>query len=171
MKKVLFILSLFIALHAQTQTPCACCTESHQQFDFWEGDWIVLDTAGNKLGENTISKEEQNCILKEKWRGTQGGTGTSTNYYNSTDSTWNQLWISSNGNVLKLRGGLENGNMVLKSELIPGQRVDFYYNQITWTPNEDGTVTQRWDVCDKEGNILSTLFLGIYHRKEEKSEG
>jgi hypothetical protein len=56
--------------------------------------------------------------------------------------------------------------MVLKSELQRGTRIDWYYNQITWTSNEDGTVTQLWEILDKNGNSLQTLFLGIYHRKD-----
>lgn len=144
--------------------PCPCCIAPHTDFDFWEGDWVVLDTAGNKVGDNTISKLEAGCLLQEKWRGKQGGTGTSINYYNKADATWNQTWVDDKGNVLKLQGQLEGNNMVLKGSLIKGKKMD-YYNQITWTPNEDGTVTQLWEIYGVNHKLLRTIFKGIYHKK------
>ncbi len=143
---------------------CSCCEEPYKQFDFWEGEWYVLGVKGNKLGDNTISKTEANCILKENWKGAKGGTGTSINFYNKADATWNQTWVSNTGNVLRLKGAFINGKMILKSELIKGKKAT-YYNQVTWTPNQDGTVTQLWELYDKNEVLLRTLFKGIYHRK------
>ena len=79
------------------------------------GDWTVYDTAGNVVGQNTIKKLENNCIVSEHWRGAKGLTGRSYNYYNMADSTWNQLWIDSNGSNLVLKGKAEPGKMILKS--------------------------------------------------------
>ncbi|MBK7967386.1 MAG: hypothetical protein IPK10_20365 [Bacteroidetes bacterium] len=86
------------------QSPCACCTENHKAFDFWVGDWMVFDTSGNKIGENKIDKIEGNCIINEHWIGGKGNTGSSYNFYDATDSTWNQLWIDSQGGNLVLKG-------------------------------------------------------------------
>ena len=161
---ILYSLIQFIPLMAQND--CACCTEAHRQFDFWVGEWMVVDTLGKQVGTNEIKIQEAGCLLNESWKGTQGGTGSSISYYNASDSTWNQVWIDNTGNILKLKGGLQNGKMVLQSELQKGTRVDWFYNQISWTPNENGTVTQLWEIYDKQGNLLQTAFLGIYHRKE-----
>jgi hypothetical protein len=146
------------------QTNCSCCDKFHKQFDFWIGDWIVSDTLGNKVGENQISKIEDNCLVLEHWSGAKGGTGTSMNYFDNSDSTWNQLWVDNRGNILKLKGLFTSGQMVLKSDLIEGQKVD-YYNQISWSQNEDGSVTQLWELYDNTGKFLKTLFKGIYHKK------
>jgi len=172
MMKSLIIFLVFFALTGslKAQTNCACCNETHKQFDFWVGEWIVLDSLGNKVGENQISKIEENCIVSEHWTGAKGGTGTSHNYYDKTDSTWNQLWIDNKGNVLKLKGRLESGRMVLKSDPeaagVSGKKNDSAYNQITWTQNEDGTVSQLWETYDQYDKLVKTVFLGIYHRKE-----
>lgn len=149
---------------AELYANCACCTEAYKAFDFWEGDWLVLDTLGKKVGDNTITKLEDNCLLKEKWRGSGGSTGTSVNFYNKADSTWNQIWVDNQGYVLRLQGGLVQESMVLKSELLQGRK-QLYYNQITWTPNSDGTVTQLWEIYAEDGKLLRTLFKGIYQRK------
>lgn len=148
------------------QNDYVCSTQYHHQFDFWVGDWIVYDTAGNVVGENTIEKLEKDCILSEHWRGGLGTTGRSYNYYNQADSTWNQVWIDSNGSSLVLKGKAEPGKMVMKSELLKGQKVDWYYNRITWTENPDHSVTQLWEILSKENTVLTTAFKGIYKRKE-----
>ncbi|MFT5780120.1 MAG: hypothetical protein ACI837_003081 [Crocinitomicaceae bacterium] len=74
------------------------------------------------------------------------------------------MWIDNQGGTLELKGEFINGSMVLRSELTPGIKVPFYYNQITWTENRDGSVTQLWQIYDEEGNILSTAFEGIYRK-------
>ena len=95
-----------------------------------------------------------------------------TNMLNAqSDSAWNQLWIDNSGNVLKLKGHFTNEQMVLKSELQKGVKVDWYYNQITWTPNEDGTVSQLWEIYDSRDTLLQTAFLGIYQSRKLKKEG
>ena len=148
------------------QDTCPCCDDFHQQFDFWVGDWIVLDTAGNQVGTNTISKKESNCFLEEHWKSSQGSTGTSMNYFDKSDTTWNQLWIDNSGYVLKLKGVFDAGSMILKSDLNKGQKGVFFYNQIRWTKNSDGTVTQLWESYEENGKLIQTLFKGIYKSKE-----
>lgn len=168
--KTLFSVSLLLFLSISTfaqQNQCACCDEKHQQFDFWVGEWEVTDTAGNAQGKNTITKIEDGCTLQEKWVGAKGTTGTSLNYYNPSDSTWNQLWIDKNGTILKLKGHYIDNKMVLKSELTTSKKGQQYYNQITWTKIDDNTVSQLWDIYTPGEKKIQTLFLGIYKRKEE----
>ncbi len=166
MQTLLITLALFLcALLGQAQTECNCCTPNHQQFDFWVGDWDVYDTSGKKVGENKIEKLESECIVSENWKGATGGSGRSYNYYNAADSTWNQVWISNSGNNLVLKGRAAPNKMILKSELIESKKGN-YYNQITWTKNEDGSVTQLWEVLNNNGESLSVAFEGIYKLKK-----
>ena len=165
MQALLITLALFLCtLFGQAQTSCNCCTANHQQFDFWVGDWDVYDTGGKKVGENKIEKLENDCIVSENWKGTTGGSGKSYNYYNTADSTWNQVWISNSGNNLVLKGKAATNKMILKSELIKNEKGN-YYNQITWTKNEDNTVTQLWEIINEKGESLSVAFEGIYKLK------
>lgn len=144
---------------------CACCEESHKQFDFWLGDWIIKDTTGFIVGENRITKIEGGCVLKEKWTGTSGTTGISMNYFNDSDKSWNQLWLDNGGNQLQLKGRFREGRMILRSDVIRSKNSD-YYNQITWSRNDDGTITQLWKVLNTSNKPLRTVFKGIYHRKK-----
>jgi hypothetical protein len=161
----LFFLLVLTATNVSSQTGCKCCDDGHRQFDFWIGDWIVKDTLGTVVGENRITKIEDGCVLKEQWTGTSGTTGTSMNYFDKSNKTWNQLWLDNGGNQLKLKGQLALGKMILRSEM--EQTTDSnYYNQITWSKNEDGTITQLWEIFDASNQPLRTLFKGIYHRKK-----
>lgn len=147
------------------QDSCNCCTEVRQQFDFWVGEWNVYDTLDNQIGENNIEKLVSDCVLSENWRGASGGVGRSFSYFNPSDSTWNQLWIDGSGSNLVLKGESVNGRMILQSDLLQGQRIDWYRNRISWVPNSDGTVTQLWEILNKEGKVISQAFKGIYKKK------
>ena len=163
--KLFFYLLLFLASasFAQDATSCACCDVHHNQFDFWVGDWIVYDTAGNEIGRNTIVQLQDNCVLQESWR-SPNSTGTSYNYFNSTDSTWNQLWVDNTGSHLELKGhAIENG-MQLNSDWMKSPTGTEYRNQILWILQADGSVTQTWNIEGKEGNIYSVLFHGVYRK-------
>ena len=127
----------------------------------------MFDTTGTLIGENTIIKLEDGCIVSEHWRGKGGTTGRSYNYFNPTDSTWNQVWIDNSGSNLVLKGtSPKPGVMVLSSDLVPGQKIDFYRNRITWSLNDDGSVSQVWDILDSKGNRLKQVFKGIYRKSE-----
>lgn len=165
--RIFAILSLLLVLPFSilAQSDCPCCTEQHAEFNFWIGDWIVYDTSGNVIGENRIVQLEDKCIINENWTGSEGGTGRSFSYYNSTDNTWNQLWLDNKGSHLVLKGEAKEKKMVMSSALVKGEKLGLYKNRITWTLNEDGSVTQQWDYLDKNGDVLSVAFLGIYKKK------
>jgi len=162
---IFFIGLLFSFYNSSAQSDCVCCSDFHKQFDFWVGEWNVYDTAGNMVGENTIAKLESGYIINEHWQGASGGSGRSYNYFNQSDSTWNQVWIDSQGNNLVLKGRAESNKMILSSELIPGKKIDFYRNRITWTSNIDDTVSQLWEILIEDGEVVSAAFNGLYKRK------
>lgn len=143
---------------------CACCTEKYMQFDYWVGEWDVFDVNEKLVGTNKIDKQYDNCVLQEKWTSKGFTRGTSYNFYDKSDDSWNQVWIDNLGFVLRLKGGLVNGNMVLKSDILNGQAGPFYH-QISWIKNENGTITQLWETFNKEQVKLSVAFEGIYKKR------
>lgn len=138
-----------------------CQSPEQRHFDFWVGDWEVFDTLGNKIGENKIQQIENGCSLQESWKGTSGSNGTSLNYFDPSDSSWNQLWLDNSGGILKLKGKIEKpGLLRMSSEPSNGQ-----INQITWTQQENDDVTQQWDILKEDGTLIQTIFLGIYKKQ------
>ena len=162
---VLFLLFFSInQLQSQTQN-APCNTEKHQEFNFWLGDWNVYDVKGTLIGTNKILKMQNNCVMQENWESkASSNTGTSYNYVDKVDNTWNQVWIDNSGFSLVLKGNLKDGSMILQSKLVKGQKQD-YYNRVTWTPNKDGSVTQVWDYVSTRGKVIQEAFRGIYKKK------
>jgi len=150
-------------ISAQTTNEiCACCSEKYQEFDFWLGEWEVYDISGALVGINSIKKQSDNCLIQEKWIDDER-RGKSTTFYNSSDNSWNQIWVDNSDFVLKLKGNMVNDIMTLKSELIQGNNKK-YYNQISWTKNEDGSITQLWQIFNENDLKISEVFQGIYKK-------
>jgi hypothetical protein len=149
---------LFVASAAQAQAP-ACESPEHHQFDFWIGDWIVTTPDGRRAGTNIVTPILGGCAVAESWRGTSGIEGHSYNAYDLQKKLWHQTWVDSQGTLLSLEGGLENGAMVLSGP--QGKAL----SRITWTPEADGTVTQLWQSSEDRGKTWQTVFHGIYARR------
>ncbi len=167
--KTFILMLLVIPVLSFAQENCKCCTEHHKAFDFWEGDWEVYSPDGNKAGENSIIKIQDNCILKENWKSANPNfTGTSFNYYNLKTSQWEQLWIDNQGQVLKLYGNRIDNQMILESEKFKDKDENDIYNRITWTKNADGTVRQLWESITilEEKEAINVIFDGLYKPKK-----
>lgn len=152
---------------AFTQGNCPCCTDAHRAFDFWVGQWEAVDSSGNLLGTNNIEIIQGGCALRESWSSaTSGYTGTSYNYYNITDSTWNQVWIDNQGSQLVLKGNATTNRIVMSSDSLSTADGDILVHRITWLALSDGTVRQHWQTFKGRAG-WSTAFDGIYKRKSQ----
>jgi len=165
MKHLVLLFSVFICTISHAQNTGCNYTQSNQ-FDYWVGNWNVYDTLGNLVGENNIVKQYENCVIQENWKSTGVNKGTSYNYFNPTDTTWNQLWLDNQGSILRLKGAFSENKMIMKSDIIQGQKGWLYYNQITWVHNSDGTVNQIWEVFDDKNKFLQLAFYGVYKKKD-----
>ena len=168
MKQLLTVLTcalLFYITTAKAQDSCACCSADHKAFDFWIGDWDVFDTTGKKIGQNSIEKIEDGCLLNEQWK-SPFSTGRSYNYFNRNDSTWNQVWMDNAGNPLVLKGGFENGSMVMYTEPYTDKGGLEIKSRLRWTLESDGSVSQIWEALNLDGKVEYLIFHGIYRKKK-----
>lgn len=171
MKQIILLAALFFSLQQiQAQQndslACACCSEVHQQFSFWLGDWEVFDAKDSLIGTNLIVSLQDSCILQENWKSGVSFSGSSYNFYNQATEKWQQLWVDNQGGSLELSGGLENGNMILSSDSLVSKKGMKYVNRVIWSPNSDGSVEQTWDIVGADGEVKQTVFYGKYKRKE-----
>lgn len=141
-----------------------CQSPEYRQFDFWIGEWDVFNPAGQKVGQNTIRSAMNGCVLHESYDSPPAYHGESFNIWDARRGVWHQSWVDVGGLLLTVEGGLENGAMVLQGE---SSRPDGspILNRITWTPNEDGTVRQHWQVSSDGGTTWTTSFDGLYRRR------
>lgn len=159
--------SIFSSAQQPPERPaCPCCTENHRAFDFWIGQWDVELANGQPAGTNRIERSQNGCVLQEFWSSAaQGFTGTSLNFYNAALGLWEQLWVDSSGNVLKLRGNRQGNQMILSSEPFLNAQGVTSVNRITWTLNKDGSVRQLWELL-QDGKAVQVVFDGLYRKKE-----
>ncbi len=165
---LIFIALAFICYSNAQEASCACCTDKHQEFSFWEGEWEVSLPNGTKAGENSINRIQDKCILEENWvSATLGYTGTSHSFYNSFKQQWEQLWIDNKGASLHLKGHKTGNKMILSTDEAVNKDGNKFVNRLTWIQNSDGTVRQLWEVITQteSGEKISIAFNGLYRRK------
>lgn len=133
-----------------------------RQFDFWIGDWRVVDGSGTFQGTNKIEKLEGGCVLVEKWSSANGATGTSMNFYDAAADQWVQLWVSPTTQI-DIRGGLEGQSMILTGNIHYLQSEQDFAFRGTWTPQKEGVVRQHFEQSSDKGETWVTWFDGYYH--------
>jgi len=154
------------ALTAQTTptAPPTCDAPEHRQLDFWVGSWDVT-TGGKEAGANLVTREESGCLIHEHWKGAQGGTGQSLNFYNREDGAWHQVWVSSTGNVLDLTGHYANGTLTYMGESRQPDGSTLRH-RLSFRANPDGTVRQLWETSADGGTTWTTSFDGLYTKRK-----
>ena len=130
----------------------ACGDPRAREFDFWIGDWEVINADGSVAGRSLVSPILDDCALQEHWSGISGSTGTSLNFFDTERGRWRQFWVWREGTTLELEGGLVNGAMVMTGvSREDGQPVQ---NRITWSGRPDRTVRQQWETSRDGGRTL-----------------
>ncbi len=148
------------AATAQASQPAPCSAAEARQFDFWVGDWDVFNPAGKLAGTNRIEKI-YGCVLHESWHNAKV-QGQSFNVYDVDRGVWHQTWVDSTGSLLVIEGAFRDGSMRLSDATLPGKKDPKQVNEITWTPNADGSVRQHWRVSADGGKTWTTSFDGKY---------
>jgi hypothetical protein len=147
--------------HAQVTESNSCEGPEYRQLDFWVGDWIVENAAGERAGSNRIELVLKDCALHENWDGAGGGRGFSYSIDDRRTDSWHQTWVDDQGRLLQLDGRLEDGKMVLKGENL-GPNGGVIFHQVTWEKIDDGRVRQVGSISRDEGDSWNTVFDGIY---------
>jgi hypothetical protein len=148
---------------AAAATP-PCAEGPFREFDFWAGEWDVRDAAGKTAGVNTITKEENGCVLVERWRAAGGATGQSYNYFDPAAGKWRQLWVGL-GLLLHMEGGFHDGSMVLEGPLqyLADGRTTILRG--TWSRLPDGRLRQLFEESTDNGATWNVWFDGYYTRR------
>jgi len=159
---------VFAALCSAQQLPPV--PDEAKQFDFWVGNWEVTTPDGTIAGHNNIKSILGGRVVQENYTTPGLFAGHSYNSYNAGKKRWEQFWVDNTGTVLHLTGGLnDEGQMVLAGERVNPQG-ETVMDRITWTPNDDGSVRQHWEVSSDGEKSWSTLFDGKYVQLEESAE-
>ena len=74
--------------------------------------------------------------------------------------------VDTNGTLLLLDGGLEDGRMVLRGQMPAPDGSGKVEHEISWRPMPDGRVVQQWRISQDGGENWRDIFVGIYTRKK-----
>jgi len=135
-----------------------------RQFDFWLGEWDVVDPSGKQVGTNLITSVLDGFGIKERWTGDGGMVGMSLNSYDAGRKRWHQTWVDNTGGFLLLEGEFTEGSMVLSGARTTAKGSDVL-DRITWTPLKSGDVRQAWEVSSDAGESWSLVFDGTYKKR------
>lgn len=137
--------------------PPASCTQTpeYRRFDFWVGEWNV-EVAGQIVAKSRIQSIADGCIILENWMPFGGGEGKSWNFYNSTTGKWEQVWLTSRGEILKVAGGWKNGAMREEGPTRSG------LHRHSFTPVPPDRVRQFCEESDDGGKTWRVAFDGLY---------
>ncbi len=163
--KIAVLFGLVAAPAPAQQAAPPCADVEHRYFDFWIGDWdVTVVGTGQVAGTNEITSVLGGCALLESYETPNGYVGNSYNIYDRTTGKWHQSWVDNAGTLLLLDGGIVDGKMVMSGPGKDGQGNDIL-NRITWTPHDDGSVQQTWDVSSDGGATWTNSFDGLYRKK------
>lgn len=170
---LLGVLSLLIAGLAVSTGSLAqsdalpCGSEQHKAFDFFAGEWQVYDQhSGRLIAIDRIERQLENCSLTQSWTQMDDGFRTQGVPYRMQGSSligydgkeWVMVWIDNMGSIISLRGGIEDGAMVMASDK---PSLGTYY-MWKWIPQADGTLRNVGYFADKEDDPWKEQFDIIY---------
>lgn len=162
MQKLLtFSLAILCWGTIEAATP-PCSTAAYQDWHFWLGTWSVTSLSGQAQGTNSITLEENGCLMVERWRNVQGGTGQSYNFYNPAKKEWRQVWVSP-GVIIDYTGGLNQaGAMVLEGTITYHANQQELPFRGSWSLRADGTVLQEFAQYNPDTSQWDNWFTGVY---------
>lgn len=137
--------------------PGPCSLPEDRQFDFWLGDWNLIDETqgqpGRPAGVNTITRDETGCLIEENYRASVHGRSTSL--FSRVDRRWHQTYIDSAGNRGVLVGSFASGRMTLAD----GPRRSY------WEPLNPDTIHFVQDLSRDGGQTWTPFFDSRYTRR------
>ena len=143
--------------------PTPCSRPEFRQFDFWVGEWDVADEQGRIAGRNSITLEQNDCAIIERWASAKDGTGFSLDHFDPLSGLWKQHWVGL-GLILEMSGGLQDGAMVLEGKLQYLNEAKVTLLRGTWTPLPDGRVRQHFIESADDGKTWTEWFDGYYSK-------
>ena len=101
-------------VHPEAAAPCT--DKAHRQFDFWVGDWDVVEIEHPTVivAHARIEKILNECVLHEVYESPGGHKGESFSIYDATRNAWHQSWVTNSGQLLIIEGHLSGEAMILQ---------------------------------------------------------
>jgi hypothetical protein len=111
----------------------------YRSFDFWVGNWDAfdIDNSNKKVAHNRVDRILDGCVLLEDYQSKDGEHGQSFTIYDVSRKVWHQTWVTNEGALLVIEGGMHGGEMVLSGTDRTSEGKTRYVRG-TWKPVSDG---------------------------------
>ena len=148
--------------------PCAH-DPRYREFDFWLGDWDVRPTGQPPAGppaRNTITSDEDGCVLTEHWEAPSGSKGRSFNIFDRSYGMWRQTWVDNIGGQHDYKGALKDGNMVFVGDTpAPNGQLGRIPTRLTFFRIGKDTVRQFSEISNDGGRTWQVSYDLTYVRR------
>jgi hypothetical protein len=149
--------------------PPGCKSSESRQLDFWVGKWNVYPKQSPTMhvADSLVEKKYTGCAIRENWMPlmpvSEGGGSLST--YVPEKKMWRQFWVDSSGTAVDFQGGWDGKAMVITG-VWPAPKNPTQITRMSYAPLADGSVEQRGDTSDDNGQTWQTSFDFIYKRAQ-----
>ena len=156
----------FKAILAQNDLILHPCTDApHRAFDFWVGDWTVTSRNGPKVGDSSIKRILNDCVILESWTGAGGGTGQSFNNYDARNKTWKQFWVDASGSRQEYDEGVYQDGALRFTGRNPGPKGEPVQQRFTFFNVDPNRVRQLQEQSTDGGKTWTVVYDFYYARK------
>jgi ketosteroid isomerase-like protein len=153
---------------AQASSPMACTGAEYKQFDFWVGDWDVVEAeSGAAAAHVRVERILNGCVLLEEYQDPGGLQGRSFTIYDAPRKLWHQSWVTNRGQFLAIEGRLSGDEMVLSGKFLSPERKETLVRG-TWKPVNEG-VRETAVTSTDGGKTWKTWFDLLFRRKGASS--
>lgn len=173
-----FVLALLATIEAETAAhvstqqfakPAFCSGPEYRQFDFWIGDWDVLETGKREVAARTrVARILDGCVLREDCESTNGLKGQSFSLYDASRRMWHQTWATNKGQLLTIEGRLKDGEMVLSGAERTADGAERLVRG-TWKPINGGV--RETAVSPLDGGKTRQLWFDLVFRPHSSGDG
>ncbi|MEP2671188.1 MAG: hypothetical protein ABJH04_19450 [Cyclobacteriaceae bacterium] len=149
-----------------TSPKCTSDEKPYRDFDFIIGNWEYRTTDGNKIGEQTITKQGEGCAIIEEWTEVSGITGRGISFVDPKTGLWRQVWMSSRFHI-DYSGKLnDSGAMVLEGTMYPTNNNTSSKIRGVWMKQNDGSIKKEFLRFDENTNKWNAFFTGFAYPKK-----
>jgi hypothetical protein len=142
-----------------------CADAPHHAFDFWVGEWTVTTKNGPKVGDSSIKRILNDCVILESWTGAGGGTGQSFNNYDGRSKTWKQFWVDASGSRQEYDEGIYQDGALRFTGHNPGPKGEPVQQRFTFFNLDPNHVRQLQEQSTDGGKTWTVVYDFYYARK------
>jgi hypothetical protein len=144
------------------QHPCRNAPE-YRQLDFWVGEWDV-ERNGQRIARSSIQLILDGCVIFENYEAGNGYSGKSLSAWDAGEQRWEQHYTDTAGGSRYWLGNLENGRMVMTTEL--ERNGAHVINRMTYSKEGPDKVRQFIESSTDGGKTWTAGYDGLYVRRK-----